>query len=49
MTETPQADPPFHRAGWPFYWIARLAGRYLQTTETALEQIGIDVPSYRVC
>jgi len=48
MTETPQADPPFHRAEWPFYWIARVTGRYFQTMETALERIGIDVPSYRV-
>lgn len=48
MTETPPADPPFHRAEWPFYWIARVTGRYFQTMETALERIGIDVPSYRV-
>lgn len=48
MTDTPQADPPFHRAEWPFYWIARVTGRYFQTMETALETIGIDVPSYRV-
>jgi len=48
MTETPQADPPFHRAEWPFYWIARVTGRYFQTMETVLERIGIDVPSYRV-
>lgn len=48
MIETPQADPPFHRAEWPFYWIARVTGRYFQTMETALERIGIDVPSYRV-
>lgn len=48
MTKAPQADPPFHRAEWPFYWIARVTGRYFQRMETALEQIGIDVPSYRV-
>lgn len=48
MTKAPQAEPPFHRAEWPFYWIARVTGRYFQRMETALEQIGIDVPSYRV-
>jgi DNA-binding MarR family transcriptional regulator len=48
MTEAPQADVRFHRAEWPFYWIARVTGRYFQTMETALDRIGIDVPSYRV-
>ncbi|CAH1663929.1 MarR family winged helix-turn-helix transcriptional regulator [Chelatococcus asaccharovorans] len=48
MTDVPPTEPPFHRAKWPFYWIARVTGRYFQTMETALEPIGIDVPSYRV-
>lgn len=48
MSKSPPAEPPFHRAEWPFYWIARVTGRYFQRMETALEAIGIDVPSYRV-
>lgn len=48
MIKAPQADPPFHRAEWPFYWIARVTGRYFQRMEASLEDIGIDVPSYRV-
>lgn len=48
MTDLPPTEPPFHRAEWPFYWIARVTGRYFQTMETALQPIGIDVPSYRV-
>lgn len=48
MTDLPATEPPFHRAEWPFYWIARVTGRYFQTMETALQPIGIDVPSYRV-
>ncbi|MBN9064558.1 MAG: hypothetical protein BGP06_06930 [Rhizobiales bacterium 65-9] len=48
MTEATQADARFHRVEWPFYWIVRVTGRYFQSMESALDRIGLDVPSYRV-
>lgn len=48
MTDAPPPKAHFHRAEWPFYWIARVTGRYFQTMEAALAPLGVDVPSYRV-
>ena len=48
MNKTPPEEPHFQRADWPFYWIARVTGRYFHRMETALQPIGLDVPSYRV-
>ncbi|WP_044562890.1 MarR family winged helix-turn-helix transcriptional regulator [Azospirillum sp. B4] len=33
---------------WPFYWLARAAGRYLQNMEFALKPAGLDIPQWRV-
>lgn len=33
---------------WPFYWLTRASGRYLQAMETALKRAGLDVPRWRV-
>ncbi len=48
MSESDHPGKSFHRVEWPFYWIARVTGRYFQTMERALASLGIDVPSYRV-
>ncbi|WP_157218089.1 MarR family winged helix-turn-helix transcriptional regulator [Flavisphingomonas formosensis] len=33
---------------WPFYWLTRASGRYLQNMEEALRPIGLDIPRWRV-
>lgn len=33
---------------WPFYWLARFTGRYLQQMELELKAINLDVPRWRV-
>jgi DNA-binding MarR family transcriptional regulator len=33
---------------WPFYWLARADGRYLQAMEMELQPLGLDVPRWRV-
>ncbi len=38
----------FRKADWPFYWLTRTNALYLQTLETALKAVGLDVPSWRV-
>lgn len=51
MSETSEQGRPdradFHIDCWPFYWIARVTGRYLQEMEAALKPIGLDVPRWR--
>lgn len=54
----PESSPPasaptepgddFHLEEWPFYWVARVTGRYLEALETALKVHGLDVPRWRV-
>jgi DNA-binding MarR family transcriptional regulator len=41
------AHPQFRIADWPFYLIARTAGRYEMDMEHALRRVGMDVPSWR--
>jgi DNA-binding MarR family transcriptional regulator len=41
------AHPEFQVADWPFYLIARTAGRYEMDMEQALRRVGMDVPSWR--
>jgi MarR family transcriptional regulator, organic hydroperoxide resistance regulator len=43
----PEQGADFHISDWPFYWIARVTGRYLQEMEAALKPIGLDVPRWR--
>jgi DNA-binding MarR family transcriptional regulator len=38
----------FHLQEWPFYWLTRASGRYLETLEAALKGDGLDVPRWRV-
>jgi MarR family transcriptional regulator, organic hydroperoxide resistance regulator len=42
------ADQEFRMEDWPFYWLTRFTGRYLQQMELALKPIGLDVPRWRV-
>jgi DNA-binding MarR family transcriptional regulator len=41
------AHPQFQIADWPFYLIARTAGRYEMDMDQALRRVGMDVPSWR--
>lgn len=36
------------RRDWPFYWISRVNGRYVQVLETRLKPLGLDMPRWRV-
>ncbi len=38
----------FHRADWPFYWIARVNGLYTQEMERALKAVNCDISTWRV-
>lgn len=38
----------FSRDRWPFYWLTRVVGRYLEQLEQALKKIGLDVSQWRV-
>ena len=38
----------FRMEDWPFYWLTRFTGRYLQQMELALKPLGLDVPRWRV-
>ncbi len=40
-------NPRFRIADWPFYLIARTAGRYEMDMEHALRRVGMDLPSWR--
>ena len=41
-------DPQFEIAGSPFYWLARVDGRYALRMDAVLKPIGMDVPRWRV-
>jgi len=41
------ANPEFRVADWPFYLIARTAGRYEMDMDEALRRVAMDVPSWR--
>jgi DNA-binding MarR family transcriptional regulator len=41
------AHPEFRIADWPFYLIARTAGRYEMDMAQALRRVAMDVPSWR--
>lgn len=38
----------FHRENWPFYWVTRVTGRYLELLEPRLKKISLDVSRWRV-
>jgi DNA-binding MarR family transcriptional regulator len=41
-------EASFSFQNWPFYWLARANGAYLQNMETALRELGLDIPRWRV-
>lgn len=43
----PSSDD-FRYEDFPFYWVARVQGIYLQHMEKALKKIGTDIPTWRV-
>lgn len=36
------------KKNWPFYWVSRVNGRYVQVLERRLKRVGIDMPRWRV-
>lgn len=36
------------KRNWPFYWISRVNGRYVQVLERRLKPINLDMPRWRV-
>jgi len=42
------SGPEFHRADWPFYWIARVHALYSQEMERALKAVNADISTWRV-
>lgn len=38
----------FRYEEFPFYWLARVQGIYMQHMEKALKKVGTDIPSWRV-
>ena len=38
----------FEREKWPFYWLTRVVGRYLEQLDSRLKKIGLDVSRWRV-
>jgi hypothetical protein len=41
-------DPDFKIASSPFYWLARVDGRYTLAMDAVLKRIGMDVPRWRI-
>jgi len=42
------ASEDFRKEEFPFYWLARVHGRYTQTMERLLKKVDLDVPRWRV-
>ncbi|BFM49853.1 MarR family winged helix-turn-helix transcriptional regulator [Marinomonas sp. THO17] len=42
------ASKEFHKEDFPFYWLARVHGRYQLAMEKALKKIDLDIPSWRI-
>lgn len=38
----------FHKEDFPFYWLARVHGRYQLALEKALKKIQLDIPRWRI-
>ncbi|MBJ3816616.1 winged helix-turn-helix transcriptional regulator [Shimwellia pseudoproteus] len=47
-TDVQNADTPFHREAFPFYWIVNVYARYTQVMEGRLKTIQLDVSRFRV-
>jgi DNA-binding MarR family transcriptional regulator len=41
-------DPAFKIVNSPFYWLARVDGRYALSMDAVLKKVGMDVPRWRV-
>jgi MarR family transcriptional regulator, organic hydroperoxide resistance regulator len=48
MSHSLQDDSTFQYADWPFYWLTRVADRYVAQLEVSLKALGLDVPRWRV-
>ena len=42
------ASEDFHKEEFPFYWLARVYGRYAMAMEKLLKRIDLDIPRWRV-
>lgn len=42
------ASEHFKKEEFPFYWLARVNGRYAMAMEKALKKIDMDIPRYRI-
>lgn len=42
------ASEDFHKEEFPFYWLARVYGRYSMSMEKLLKKIDLDIPRWRV-
>lgn len=42
------ANENFHKEDFPFYWLARVHGRYSMAMEKVLKKIDLDIPRWRV-
>ena len=42
------ASEDFHKEEFPFYWLARVHGRYTLSMEKLLKKIDLDIPRWRV-
>ncbi|WP_221798186.1 MarR family winged helix-turn-helix transcriptional regulator [Oceanobacter mangrovi] len=42
------ASDDFHKEDFPFYWLARVHGRYALAMEKALKKVGLDIPRWRI-
>lgn len=42
------ASEDFHKEEFPFYWLARVHGRYTMAMEKLLKRIDLDIPRWRV-
>lgn len=38
----------FHKEDFPFYWLARVNGRYTLAMEKALKKLNLDIPRWRI-
>ncbi|WP_028294109.1 MarR family winged helix-turn-helix transcriptional regulator [Oceanobacter kriegii] len=42
------ASDDFHKEDFPFYWLARVHGRYTLAMEKELKKINLDIPRWRI-
>lgn len=42
------ADADFHKEEFPFYWLARVHGRYSMAMERLLKKVDLDIPRWRI-